>query len=947
MDSLADAMYEINADIAVVTETWLQDSAASNNMIDVAGEHGLSMYARNRQVEAANGRQYGGVAVFARAASTNFKPLSMRNDDDFEVYCVTGKVKKIREKVAVIAIYIPPNYPRVRANACLDYIADVVSEIKRSLDSPIIVVGGDWNQWPVKAVLDEHLDLNEVDHGPTRGDRKIDRFLVNIRRSISESGTLPPLDDGQGRESDHKVAFFKADFPVQNAETITYKYRHFTAEGAACFQNWVSTHSFDNVYVRDDVNEQLSAFLGVLEDKMNEFFPLKTTTRRVSDPPWINPYIRTMVKKRRKIYHREGRSANWKSLMKKVRKLVKKRARNYWNHQKEELLKKDASRVFYKNVKAYSSKERPSVFDVRTIFDPTCTDVEVAEKLATHFNSISSEFDGLDPDSIPATYSSPIHVLTPAEVALRLVRFKKPKSMVPHDIFPALVSDAAEYLAGPLAHIFNTITATSTWPLKWKEEFVTPIPKKSVPQSMNDLRNISCTALFSKVYESFVLGWLGDQVGMRENQMGGMKGAGTEQYLVELYQSILEALEDPRASAVLTSIDYAKAFNRLDFTACLGALATKGASSELINIVASFLTSRTMAVKVGQALSKPRVVLGGVPQGSILGVFLFNATIDCFEAGSNDVVEYRTIGGGPPVPVLAHDPTLNERVQPEYDRPGFKAWQALKLSVLKYVDDNIIFEKLCMDGRVIDEEGMKIARALRTQNLFRQIVRIAESIGMKVNSSKTMMLCISEAKTYEAAAFIEDTEGKRIDSSDTLKVLGVHFLRKPDMSAQVESICQKFRSRVWILRHLNHNGFSEEELLRVYKSIILPCHDYCSSVFHSSLTLSQTIVLERLQAKALKAIYGYDPSYKELMEKADLTTLRARREQRELAFARKCAASTRFGRWFPRHETARTSRGGLYYKEYFARCNRCYNSPLYNMRRRLNRDMVGSGAREG
>lgn len=92
--------------------------------------------------------------------------------------------------------------------------------------------------------------------------------------------------------------------------------------------------------------------------------------------------------------------------------------------------------------------------------------------------------------------------------------------------------------------------------------------------------------------------------------MGGMRGAGTEHYLVELYQLILEALEDSRAASIITSIDYSKAFNRLDFQRCLEALANKGASTELIAIVSSFLTSRTMAVKVGQALSRPRIVLG-------------------------------------------------------------------------------------------------------------------------------------------------------------------------------------------------------------------------------------------------------------------------------------------------------------------------------------------------
>lgn len=62
------------------------------------------------------------------------------------------------------------------------------------------------------------------------------------------------------------------------------------------------------------------------------------------------------------------------------------------------------------------------------------------------------------------------------------------------------------------------------------------------------------------------------------------------------------------------------------------------------------------------------------------------------------------------------------------------------LSVLKYVNDNVLHEKLCLAGLVIDENGQKRARAVRTQNLFRQIVRIAKSIGMKVNASKTKLL---------------------------------------------------------------------------------------------------------------------------------------------------------------------------------------------------------------
>ena len=55
-----------------------------------------------------------------------------------------------------------------------------------------------------------------------------------------------------------------------------------------------------------------------------------------------------------------------------------------------------------------------------------------------------------------------------------------------------------------------------------------------------------------------------------------------------------------------------------------------------------------------------------------------------------------------------------------------------------------------------------------------------------------------------------------------MKVLGVHFSIEPDVSAQVAAICKKFRPRVWTLHPLYHNGFTQEELLQVYKSTILP-----------------------------------------------------------------------------------------------------------------------------
>ena len=56
-----------------------------------------------------------------------------------------------------------------------------------------------------------------------------------------------------------------------------------------------------------------------------------------------------------------------------------------------------------------------------------------------------------------------------------------------------------------------------------------------------------------------------------------------------------------------------------------------GASTPIIELLATFLSNRTMTVRVGDLRSGPRPVYGGVPQRSILGSFLFNVATDDLE----------------------------------------------------------------------------------------------------------------------------------------------------------------------------------------------------------------------------------------------------------------------------------------------------------------------------
>ena len=112
---------------------------------------------------------------------------------------------------------------------------------------------------------------------------------------------------------------------------------------------------------------------------------------------------------------------------------------------------------------AFQSRERPKPFDVRTLF-PGCSDAEVATSLAEFFNRISQEFQPLEPHEIPRTHDHQLPILHPYQVEGRIRAFKKPKSMVKGDIFPALMDRFAGLLAVPLTEIFNEITRPMSCP---------------------------------------------------------------------------------------------------------------------------------------------------------------------------------------------------------------------------------------------------------------------------------------------------------------------------------------------------------------------------------------------------------------------------------------------------------------------------------------------------
>ena len=94
--------------------------------------------------------------------------------------------------------------------------------------------------------------------------------------------------------------------------------------------------------------------------------------------------------------------------------------------------------------------------------------------------------------------------------------------------------------------------------------------------------------------------------------------------------------------------------------------------------------------------------------------------------------------------------------------------------------------------------------------------------------------------------------------------------------------------------------------------------------------------LERIQKNCLRSIYGFDKTYEELLSESGLRTLEERRKNALERFAVKAAANKQFTNWFPVNDNRFSQRSSCLYKEYHAKSDRLYRSPLYALRRILN-----------
>jgi len=211
-------------------------------------------------------------------------------------------------------------------------------------------------------------------------------------------------------------------------------------------------------------------------------------------------------------------------------------------------------------------------------------------------------------------------------VIKKLNNLKLSCSPGPDKIPAVLLIKLKNQLASPLAIMFNLIFKSGNLPDEWKIGIVKPLFKKGSSSDASNYRPISLTCIICKIFESIVkdhiLSFLSKFNCISRDQHGFLKGHSTITNLLECFNDWSTSL-DQKAGVGVLYMDFAKAFDVVSIPKLLLKLEKFGIGGLVLSCITSFLTGRSQRVKLGSVFSESLHLVSGVPQGSVLGPFLF------------------------------------------------------------------------------------------------------------------------------------------------------------------------------------------------------------------------------------------------------------------------------------------------------------------------------------
>ena len=932
--NIRQTIHTLGLDLLIASETWERPHKELGELL-ASPHYSILSYCRGREAPATRldgkhaGKSYpgktgGGTAIIYNHQTFQAIDTEIGVPAGVEAkWCVLAPRRLEEqvqvERICVGSIYIAPRSPYKKES--ISHIIHTIHLMKAKYDNNVhFLIAGNFNRVDITEVLDSYGALQQICGVSTRQGAALQLVLTDLHTFLHPATALPPLqvdEEKQGRDGDHQALILAAKANkkyFKQREKRRVKTRPMPESGIKDFCAELTKNRWMDLKAEENVNEKVEMFHNHITTLLNKHLPEKIVTMSSLDKKWMTPDLKQLLRQVQRERLLKGKSLKFKKLWSKFRRLKRSKIKSNTKEVVEEL-KEAAPGKWYQIMKKMGgvdqSAPRLEIEELKRL-----TDQESAEAVAQSFAMVSQEYEPLDPSKLPAFLpAGKPEQLNEIQVFHQIQKMKKTKSTLPIDIPDKLRKECALDLAEPMTDIMNSCLRAGRFPVPWRREWVTPVPKTGShqPKTMKEVRKIASTSDYSKVFEVFLRKWILEDIDdqIHINQFAGRKGTGTEHLMVMMMDRILKLLDTPGASAIIMSaIDWKGAFDRLDPTITVTKLIKMGVRSSIVPIIIEYLQDRKMTVRYNHAWSKWYSLVGGGPQGSWLGQ-------NCYIAASDDAASWVD------------------------DEDKYKFCDDLSILDLVMIGgiltDYNFYEHVASDVGV-DEKFLK-PEHYHTQHNLQMLANWTNENLMQLNESKTTYMVFSRAR--KAFATRLTLNSKLLERTKSIKLLGMWLQEDAGWETNTQELCKKAYTRVAMLTKLRYAGVNVDDLITIYKTFIRSTLEYNSVVFHSSLHSQQEEALERCQSVCLKVILQESyVSYRAALEMSGLETLKARREARCIDFCLKSIKHKTNKRMFPLNQSTNhimEVRSREKFKVNFAHTNTYRDSTIPYCQRLLNR----------
>ena len=186
------------------------------------------------------------------------------------------------------------------------------------------------------------------------------------------------------------------------------------------------------------------------------------------------------------------------------------------------------------------------------------------------------------------------------------------------------------------------------------------------------------------------------------------------------------------------------------------------------------------------------------------------------------------------------------------------------------------------------------------QTLLDGTITYTEQHQMKMNTMKTKVILFNKATKYDFQPKLTILNNQtQLEVVEEIRLLGVTVRSDLSWKSNTSMMCKKAFARLWMIRRLKPLGATDGELLDVYDKQIRCVVEYASPVWTAGLTKADESHIERVQKAAFAIILGKRyTTYSAVLQLLDRKTLKERRFELNLKFAKKCLKSEKYKHWF-------------------------------------------------